>query len=44
MNEIFRILKPGQGWAQCSEGRGSVFEEDITPPDCVLPKVLFLLN
>ena len=39
MNDIFRILKPGQGWAQCTETIGCVFEDDNVPPDCVLPKV-----
>ena len=42
VKEIFRVLKPGSGWAQVSEGRGMVFENDIEPPDSVLPRVSLL--
>lgn len=39
MSEIFRILKPGNGWAQCGEVSGCCFENDIIPSDAVLPQV-----
>jgi hypothetical protein len=44
VSEIYRVLKPGNGWAQCAEGIGFVFENNIEPPDSALPKVSSLLN
>ena len=38
INDIFHILKPGNGWAQFAEIQGHSFEDDI-PVDSVLSKV-----
>jgi len=40
VNEIFRILKPGEGWAQAAESAGFGFEDNVSPTDGVLPKFL----
>ena len=31
--DMFRILKPGVGWAQVSEYTGRTYENDIPPVD-----------
>jgi hypothetical protein len=42
VREIFRVLKPGNGWAQCTESGMPHFEGDVIPEDSVLPKVAFV--
>ena len=41
MRDIFRLLKPGVGWAQCAEVHGHVFGGDPNdvPADSVLEQV-----
>ena len=36
---MFRVLKPGNGWAQCTESGMPKYDCDITTKDTVLPKV-----
>jgi len=38
VREMFRALKPGNGWAQCTESGMPHFEGDVIPEDSVLPK------
>ena len=33
IQDVFRILKPGVGWAQLSEYSGRAYENDIPPVD-----------
>ena len=37
--EMFRVLKPGNGWAQCTESGIPRFERDDITNDSVLPNV-----
>lgn len=41
MKEVYRVLKPGIGWAQCTEFRGhGLHAEGNVPPDSALREVL----
>ena len=42
INDVFRILKPRNGWAQFAEIQGHSFEDDV-PEDSVLSKVSHFL-
>jgi hypothetical protein len=42
ISNVFRLLKPGNGWAQFVEINGQWFEKDDLPEECVLPKVFFI--
>src|SRR5271167_982928 len=44
VREMFRILKPGSGWAQCAESGMPHFDCDIASTDSVLPRVIFHLT
>jgi hypothetical protein len=44
VGEIFRILKPGNGWAQFGEVSPMMYHKNEIPEDCVLPVVRSLAN
>jgi hypothetical protein len=40
INEVFRVLKPGNGWIQCTEMRGHcIFAKGHVPEDSALREV-----
>ena len=40
IRNIFRILKPGNGWAQCGETSLPQWDDDSVPPDSQYAKVV----
>ena len=42
MSDVYRILKPGNGWAQFGELDLSRWDNNDVPPDSYYAKVLYL--